>query len=676
VNDIDRASLSDPMRVALANVGVLPLIVIGSLLIALIMALDEWWRDNNQECRRLATSLGILLGLRVIYLLLLGQAFVIPLRPALETISLILLLWAFTRPLFSIPERADRILTASLIAACLGTLATLAAWFGQQPVSSPMSSFDQGVMLIWHLTQVGLAGLGVWFVMARHSELRWALSLVYGSLGLGHAVALFGYPMAVDFGNAIAFPFVAVASYQMITKDLRSFGEELRSVSERSLSRTREQLFLLEVSQTVNAPLEMPTMLEVIANSSGLAFDADRVLLLLREEESTDQLAVAARYHPLMLDSAESDQSHLLLKDSQLLEHVLQRGDQFRLETPGGPTVSARDVDMLQHALSLEHLGPTIIQPLFLRGQAMGLVIAARIQGRPTFTDDEIRLLSALATLVSTALENTRLYRDLKRSNAALIRANQDLQMAYERLREVDQLKSSFIGVITHELRSPFVGLDLSLQLLRRYGLDNLADGQRDQFLQLERGVSQARGMVDSLVSFASLLSRQGPLQFEAIDFVELIRRVVSLLQPLVQSRDVQIHIDAGAPSIIAEANAERMAEAVQHLVHNAVKFGRVGGRADIRCWTDDNRLMFEVEDDGPGIPIAQQEVLWERFTQMADSLQRGVEGLGLGLPLVKLAVEAHGGEVAAQSVEGRGSVFGFWIPLKQSAGRGEVDTP
>ena len=233
-------------------------------------------------------------------------------------------------------------------------------------------------------------------------------------------------------------------------------------------------------------------------------------------------------------------------------------------------------------------------------------------------------------------------------------------------LQSVDQLKSSFIGVITHELRSPFVDLEFSLQLLRRYGLEQLSTEQREQLAQLEQGIGRARRMVDSLVSFAGLLSRQGALNVSAVNFSELVSQAKTGLATLAQSRGVQIEVQAGSEeSLIIEGDRARLAEAVHHLIHNAIKFNRAGGRVDIRYWADETHLSFEVEDSGVGLSPARLETIWQPFTQAADAVRRGVEGLGLGLALVKLIIEAHGGRVAAQSAEGVGSSFGFQIPLR-----------
>jgi signal transduction histidine kinase len=98
--------------------------------------------------------------------------------------------------------------------------------------------------------------------------------------------------------------------------------------------------------------------------------------------------------------------------------------------------------------------------------------------------------------------------------------------------------------------------------------------------------------------------------------------------------------------------------------VQNAIKFTEPGGEVRVGCQTTDHSIRFEIQDTGVGVPADKLPALWDGFTQMADPVRRGVEGLGLGLALVKYVVNAHGGDVFADSEEDVGSTFGFEIPL------------
>jgi|GEM_PF-2849464 len=231
---------------------------------------------------------------------------------------------------------------------------------------------------------------------------------------------------------------------------------------------------------------------------------------------------------------------------------------------------------------------------------------------------------------------------------------------------EVDRLKSEFVSVVSHELRTPFAGLDSSMQLIQRYGLEHLLPEQREQLDQLAGGLVRARTMVNNLVTVAAFLSKQGQLRMAALDVGQLAREVVQALEPMARTRGMTLTLQMADALPVVYGDRERLSEAIYHLAHNAIKFNRPGGSAALFCRAAPEGVTVEIADTGVGISPDKLPGLWQEFTQLADPLKRGVEGLGLGLPLVKYVVKAHGGRVWAHSQPGQGSVFGFSLPVAE----------
>jgi signal transduction histidine kinase len=148
------------------------------------------------------------------------------------------------------------------------------------------------------------------------------------------------------------------------------------------------------------------------------------------------------------------------------------------------------------------------------------------------------------------------------------------------------------------------------------------------------------------------------------VDVAQLAQEMATALEPIARKRDVTIALEISDTLPQIYGDRERLSEAIYHLVHNAIKFNREGGRVTLNCRAAPEDVIVEVSDTGMGIPPEKLPELWKEFTQLADPLRRGVEGLGLGLPLVRYVVRAHGGQVWARSQPGQGSVFGFRIPL------------
>jgi signal transduction histidine kinase len=213
-------------------------------------------------------------------------------------------------------------------------------------------------------------------------------------------------------------------------------------------------------------------------------------------------------------------------------------------------------------------------------------------------------------------------------------------------------------------LRSPFVSIDFALQTIQRYGLENMTPEQRELLEQLAGSFKDVRQMVNNLVSYAGLLSKQGQLNLAPVDVQVLIGETAAALTPMAESRGLELQTRVAPDLTLPAGDRERIGEAIWHLLHNAIKFTAEGGRVTIRARAQNKRLIVEVEDTGAGLSEEQQERIWVPFTQLTETLKRGVEGLGLGLALVRYVAAAHGGEATVKSKLGLGSTFGFWLPL------------
>jgi signal transduction histidine kinase len=307
--------------------------------------------------------------------------------------------------------------------------------------------------------------------------------------------------------------------------------------------------------------------------------------------------------------------------------------------------------------------------PIFSQDKWIGLLTMGPKESRQRYYDQDLYVLSLMADQTAVALENARLVEDLVHLTDNLTEAFHMIERSNERLREMDELKSSFLGVITHELRTPFANLTFSKQLFERYGLDKMEGDQAEVWENLATGIDESKKLVDNLVNFASFLGKQGVMQFEKVQASDILESAMLPLRPLAMRKGLclQVNGEEGVVKMPAfTADKSRLTDAIHHLIHNAIKFTNQG-HIEIQTWTENERFYFEIRDTGEGIPSAELTAIWQGFTQMADALKRGAEGLGLGLALVKAVITAHGGQVSVESVVGEGSCFRFWIPCQQA---------
>lgn len=428
--------------------------------------------------------------------------------------------------------------------------------------------------------------------------------------------------------------------------------------------------YSLSISNVVNPGLLQRSALDAMQKTIGVKSGSlwmvhenkdDVPLWQVRAVEDLQRAELPlAEYH---FEAESPFPTYFLETRRPLLQYDLDFSPQFS-------ELSAEDRDWLGRQ------NADIYVPIFSKGQWIGLfVLGAKSSGDRYFEEDHA-LLKMLAEQTAVALENARLFGDLNKINLDLQAAHVELEKAYAQMREVDELKSSFIGVITHELRTPLANIAFSLQLLEMYGRERMLPEQVEQLDQLTNSLTLARQMVDNLVTFAMFLNKQVELRLEDLDFKLVMLEALVPLKEMADDKAVHLNIDLIGDLPSLRGDLKLLKDAMHHLVHNAIKFTPSGGKVWVSCWSAEDKVHFNVKDTGSGVPPDNMKVLWDGFTQATDPLRRGLEGLGLGLALVRFIVIAHGGVVWVESEPGKGSEFGFRLPLAGPEQSGSPDQP
>ena len=232
---------------------------------------------------------------------------------------------------------------------------------------------------------------------------------------------------------------------------------------------------------------------------------------------------------------------------------------------------------------------------------------------------------------------------------------------ALQRLRELDQLKDEFIAVVSHELRTPLASVYGAAMTLKRPELDAAA---RESMLRIVcRESDRLARLVDQVLWASRLESGRGEIAFEPVDTVSLAHDVVEAARSrLPDGLTLELRADEGLPP--ARADRERLRQVLVNLVENAVKYSPDGGRVEVRLERVGGQLRVTVADEGLGIPLAEQERIFEKFHRLDPNQTRGVGGTGLGLYISAELVGRMGGRLSVESEPGEGSAFSIRLPL------------
>lgn len=231
-------------------------------------------------------------------------------------------------------------------------------------------------------------------------------------------------------------------------------------------------------------------------------------------------------------------------------------------------------------------------------------------------------------------------------------------------LRALDQLKTQVIQTAAHDLRSPLAATRGAISLLHD-AFDKPSEKKEKVFKVAFEGLKQTHQLIDNLLNIERI--EAGLVLDQRIELHRLVKRVVRDHRSAAARREQKLVADI-SPHLPPVRGSELWLErAVANYVTNAIKYTPTGGVVRVLVWQEHNEVLMEVEDNGLGIPLEAQGHLFERFYRVPQSAENdSVQGSGLGLAIVKLVIAQHGGRVYVRSKPGRGSAFGFALPVTQ----------
>ena len=235
-----------------------------------------------------------------------------------------------------------------------------------------------------------------------------------------------------------------------------------------------------------------------------------------------------------------------------------------------------------------------------------------------------------------------------------------------ERLRELDRLKDEFVALVSHELRTPLTSIRGYLELVLEEE-DALTDEQRQFLGVVERNAHRLLALVGDLLFLAQIEAGKLSLEVGAVDLASIAADSVETARPLAEEKGITVTLATGPLALIAGDRA-RLAQLLDNLISNGIKFTPAEGRVDVRVRGERGQAVIEVRDTGMGIPLDEQEHLFERFFRTTKATEQAIPGTGLGLAISKAIVEAHGGRITVASSEDAGTTFRVSIPIRQLA--------
>jgi signal transduction histidine kinase len=270
------------------------------------------------------------------------------------------------------------------------------------------------------------------------------------------------------------------------------------------------------------------------------------------------------------------------------------------------------------------------------------------------FDEDDQRLLMLFANLVSPVVRNAQLFVQ-----------REDAMRAAEQASEV---KTRFLASVTHELRTPLNLIINNVDFMRAGSFGPVTDEQVRRLTQAIRSAEHLLYLINDLLDVSKIEAGEMQLVIQPADIYPVLEDALDAAVILLETKSPDIVLEAFIPPDLPliPMDARRVRQILTNLLSNAIKFTLEGSIWLIVHRVSEDYIEFAVTDTGIGIPPDEMNKLFEAFERTQRAKQLGIEGTGLGLPISRYLVEAHGGEMRVETAVGKGSTFSFTLPLHQ----------
>jgi signal transduction histidine kinase len=263
---------------------------------------------------------------------------------------------------------------------------------------------------------------------------------------------------------------------------------------------------------------------------------------------------------------------------------------------------------------------------------------------------------------------------DLKRLNAQLdhsakllIRRDLELSRANDKLQQLDRMKSEFVALVTHQLRTPLSGIKWSLSMILNGEMGDMTPEQKTYLLKTYESNERMIDLINDLLQADRLESGMMKFSFQPTQLLDLMDNILIEVSPLAEHKKVRLVYGSREQVPTLSIDPQNMRVVIQNLIENAIKYTPAGGTVTIDVINKGHCVEVTVKDTGIGIPKRDQKNIFQRFYRAPNAVLTETVGSGLGLYIVKNIIDHHHGTIGFTSEQGKGTMFTIILPASGS---------
>ncbi len=309
--------------------------------------------------------------------------------------------------------------------------------------------------------------------------------------------------------------------------------------------------------------------------------------------------------------------------------------------------------------------------------ELIGYMLVGPKRSGGVYASRDIRLLGIIADQLAITVQNSLRFEEIEQFNETLQgkvdTATAELRETNEKLKALDEAKDEFISMASHQLRTPLTSIKGYLSMVLDGDTGKITKEQQEYINQAFMSSQRMVNLIADLLNVSRIHTGKFKIDRTEINFPELVQAEVDQLKESAKARKIDFTYTSPADFPTFQADETKTHQVVMNLMDNALYYTPAGGKVEVSVEHDDKFAIFKVKDSGIGVAPGDQKHLFTKFYRAENAKEARPDGTGIGLFMCKKVVDAQGGEIIFESQVGKGSTFGFKLPLTPPA---EVEVP
>jgi len=465
-------------------------------------------------------------------------------------------------------------------------------------------------------------------------------------------------------------------SLEKVMKSFDDLDEQAKLIvkTDLQLNKTQEELdkrlggldALQKISRLIGATFDENEVFDLLhqALMTELEFEKNLILVYTSQQELLNRVTIG--FPEKSISTILSD----LQKDANLI-NSLRDGQSI-----SSINASKQNRDAI---VGIFNVSQFVLTPILAQKGIIGFILVGNQSSGSAITHGDEEIISILASLIGQTLENARSFEEVFRSRQILEtkihERTKQLESALKEVQKISKTKSEFISAVSHELRTPLTSVKGYASILISGKLGDIPEKAKERLMKINKHSDKLVNFVNELLDLSRIESGRVEMKLTDCVLSEVIDSVGDLLTP--QMRDKKIKwsskVDENIPTLLLDDT--QIDRIFINLISNAIKFTPEDGTISVNARLVKDTVNVEVSDTGIGISQEDINRLFDEFFRVDNPINQEVKGTGLGLPLAKKIVEAHGGKMWITSKVNEGTTFHFTLPVRPSTTDSSPDT-